>query len=113
MPVLTSTVIVRDDNFVSHVFLAGVEPPKWAVDKISNPDVWEARPSTKPSTPAAQKEPELEADNERVKIPPKAGRGSSAKAWAAYAADNGFAVESDATASEIREALQEQGVPTE
>ncbi len=36
MPVLNSTVIVRDDNFVSHVFLAGDEPPKWAVDKISN-----------------------------------------------------------------------------
>lgn len=113
MPFLNSTVIVRDDNFVSHVFLAGDEPPKWAVDKISNPDVWEARPSTKRSTPAAQKEPEAEADDEPVKIPPKAGRGSSAKVWAAYAAANGFAVESDATASEIREALQEQGVPTE
>lgn len=113
MPVLNSTVIVRDDNFVSHVFLAGEEPPKWAVDKISNPDVWETHSITKPSAPAAQNALEVDAVDEPVKIPPKAGRGSSAKAWAAYAAANGFAVESDATASEIREALQEQGVPTE
>ncbi|WIA95806.1 hypothetical protein [Curtobacterium sp. MCBA15_004] len=99
---------MRDSNFVSHVFLAGDTPPEWAVAKITNTAVWEeaAAPTPKPSESSPVQHP-------AVKIPPKSGPGSSAKAWRAYAAASGFAVEPDATATEIREALQEQGVATE
>lgn len=107
MPVLNCTVIVRDDNFNTHVFLTGDQPPSWAVKKITNPDVWSDASVVKP----APGEPEVTVV--AVKIPPKAGRGSSAKAWSEYAAANGFEVDGDATASEIREALHEQGIPTE
>ncbi|WIB25818.1 hypothetical protein [Curtobacterium sp. MCSS17_015] len=113
MPVLNCTVIVRDDTFVTHVFLAGDEPPAWAVKKITNPNVWanaSAAVARNRDTADSAAEPETPAT---VRVPPKAGRGSSAKAWAAYALAQGFAVEGDATATEIREALQEQGIPTE
>lgn len=111
MPVLNSTVIVRDDNFVTHVFLSGDEPPSWAVEKITNPDVWANAPDRGKSKPEPVA-PSVESAPS-VKIPPKAGRGSSAKAWSEYAASNGFEVDGDATASEIRDALQEHGIPTE
>lgn len=114
MPVLNSTVIVRDDNFVSHVFLTGDEPPAWAVKKITNTAVWvDASDVPVAAAPVADVEPAASAPAPTARIPSKVGRGSSAKAWAAYALSQGFAVEGDATATEIREALQEQGIPTE
>lgn len=45
--------------------------------------------------------------------PPKAGRGSSTEAWFEYAQTMGAAVPDDARASEIRDILDAQGIPTE
>lgn len=45
--------------------------------------------------------------------PPKAGPGSSKTAWAAYAANNGVTVESDATRDDIIAALTAADVSTE
>ncbi len=103
-------------------FEAGSTPPAWAAELITNPLAWaEAGVPVEPVT-----EERIEEHAEEVaktaeaitnvtspKIPPKSGKGSSAAAWAAYAKANGFAVEDDAKASEIREALAEAGVPVE
>lgn len=97
-------------------FLAGSTPPAWAVALITNPKVWAeagipVEESAPEATGAVEGEPETVA--EVVGIPPKAGPGSSASAWAAYALAQGFTVEDDAKASEIREALAEAGIPVE
>lgn len=116
MPVLNTNVIVRDDRFVSHMFMTGDEPPAWAVAKITNPDVW-ADASPRQAITAERTDPvasdTITCPVPTVKIPPRAGRGSSAKAWGDYAAAHGFEVDGDATASEIRNALIENGIPTE
>ncbi|MGP9727891.1 hypothetical protein [Glutamicibacter sp. AOP3-A1-12] len=54
-----------------------------------------------------------DADADEVPIPPKGGRGGSAAKWAEYAASKGFEIDDDATASDIREALEAEGIPTE
>lgn len=54
-----------------------------------------------------------EVESGEVPIPPKGGRGGSAAKWAEYAASKGFEIDDDATASDIREALEAEGIPTE
>lgn len=54
-----------------------------------------------------------QSDGGEVPIPPKGGRGGSAAKWAEYAASKGFEIDDDATASDIREALEAEGIPTE
>lgn len=64
--------------------------------------------------PAGDESDETEdADADEVPIPPKGGRGGSAAKWAEYAASKGFEIDDDATASDIREALEAEGIPTE
>lgn len=110
-------VYVMHPETGSHLLSPGVVP-EWAESLISNPDVLEGEFSgaseqvdetseVDPVTEAVESEPE------ETPIPPKSGRGSSAEAWAAYAASKGFDVEADAKASEIREALEAEGIPTE
>ena len=103
-------------------FTAGSAPPAWAAKLITNPLVWaEAGVPVEPvaveriEEGAEEVAKTAEALNEATsaKIPPKSGKGSSAAAWAAYAKANGYEVEDDAKASEIRDALAEAGVPVE
>lgn len=101
-------------------FMAGSTPPDWAAALITNPVAWaeEAGIPVEPvaGEPAGAEEPtgqDEPAAPAAVSIPPKAGPGSSASAWAAYALARGFGVEDDAKASEIREALEEAGIPVE
>ena len=63
--------------------------------------------------PSAGVEGGTEDQPAEVPIPPKGGRGGSATKWAEYAASKGFEIDADATAAEIREALEAEGVPTE
>lgn len=108
-------------------FAAGSTPPAWAAALITNPGAWaaeadipvDAEPGESLATDeVAGDESEVVDsaegnDSGEVSIPPKAGPGSSASAWAAYALSQGFAVEEDAKASEIREALAEADIPVE
>lgn len=110
--------------------------PEWAIPLITNQSVIDSEPdvATKPgvgslapvtqgglegdSTVAADPVVDVDGDGEdpdpeNVPIPPKGGRGSSATKWAEYAASKGFEIDADATAVEIREALEAEGIPTE
>lgn len=96
---------------------AGTTPPVWATELVTNPAAYaetemDGEEPTDTAEPGA-KAAETQSDLDEAKIPPKAGRGSSAAAWAAYAKSHGFEVEEDAKASEIRDALVEAGVPVE
>lgn len=66
-----------------------------------------------PAGDASGENEDADADADEVPIPPKGGRGGSAAKWAEYAASKGFEIDDDATASDIREALEAEGIPTE
>lgn len=90
MPTLRATVHVRDpETGVADVFLAGSQPPDWAVPFITNPDVW--------------------ADSGP---PPRYGRGSSTAAWRRYASEHGVAVSDTESKDAVMAALRVAGVPT-
>lgn len=129
---LATAVHITQDGIV-HTFLPGSTPPKWARDIITNPKAWgdddgSADPEAAPETEAAPSaedtaspQPEVEAspadapaaEKPQVDIPPKAGRGSSATAWRAYADAQGFDSDEDATREEIIATLDANGIPTE
>lgn len=124
MAELARTVWVEHDG-VPTCFTAGSTPPAWATALITNPSAWAAHMDDAPElaegatddeTPVSTEDApaaDENTDTAEVSIPPKAGPGSSAVAWAAYALSKGFAVEDDAKASEIRDALAEAGIPVE
>lgn len=111
------------------------EVPEWAVPLITNKAVIvQSELPIPPKVEATEPEPEkgegageetsdgdkLQSQEagegsgaDEVPIPPKGGRGGSAEAWAKYAASKGFEVDGTAKASEIREALEAEGIPTE
>lgn len=117
------------------VCLSPGEVPEWAVPLITNKAVIvqsevPAPPKVEIVTPAPEKgegageetgdgdkskseETDDGSGADEVPIPPKGGRGGSAEAWAKYAASKGFEVDGTAKASEIREALEAEGIPTE
>ncbi|ARC55983.1 hypothetical protein AS850_02705 [Frondihabitans sp. 762G35] len=135
MPKLKDTVVVRDEHFATHVLPAGSVAPDWAVPLITNPAVWDENDDTTPTPPkpkpkakaapaAAGKDPQAgpaeggedetpdpDAGAEQTITVPK--KGATAKTWAAYALANGFEVEADAKAAEIRESLAAEGIPVE
>lgn len=115
MSTLNTTVALVDDEGNSHYFGPGDSVPKWARKRITNPDVWADSPSDDNDADDAPTETVWVETPEQLvmEIPPKAGPGSSAKAWAAYALTKGFESAEDAKASEIREALAEAGIPVE
>jgi hypothetical protein len=103
--------------------------PDWAVAGISNPKVWADAPDDRhddetvilpvvslppadpidpDEDPAAGQVPSLGGSP-----PPKAGRGASREAWAAYAEAHGVDVQGEWGRSEIIAALDAAGVPTE
>lgn len=126
MAKLAAYVSVHDLEHGTVTFGPEDEVPAWAVDLITNPKAWEesaAEPveeseESDDSEAGAETVEETEADEAEESaaepgIPPVKGPGSSAKAWAAYAIAQGFEVDGDAKASEIREALAEAGIPIE
>lgn len=129
MAKLNTYVSVHNREHGSVTFGPHDEVPGWAVPLITNPKVWDVAPS-EPGVPvesgesdtnadesddtgSEESEPEKSESSEGVSIPPVKGKGSSAAAWAAYAKSQGYEVDEDAKASEIREALVEAGVPVE
>lgn len=101
---LAAHVTVRGDNGQAVSFGPEDDLPRWASELITNPKAWDN------SSPVDTPEPQAPTE---APIPPKSGPGSSAKAWATYALAQGFETDSDAKASEIREALAEAGIPVE
>lgn len=94
-------VLLRDPaSGATVLFSGGDEPPDWAQAQVTNPAVWAPEPEVG-DQPAAEGPP------------PKAGRGSSDEAWAAYAASQDVEVPEGAKRSEIIAALAAAGVPTE
>ena len=79
-------IFIRDEAGVVHSFGPGVDVPVWASRQITNPDVLdqESEEVTDPS----------------VK-PPKAGKGATVEAWAAYAGHIGMTVPEDAERGDI------------
>lgn len=88
------------------------EVPEWAEPLITNPSVIVVA-GLEIQEPEKAPKPKTGQNPSGFDIPPKGGAGSSAAAWAAYAASQGFEVEDTAKASEIREALEAEGIPTE
>lgn len=119
-------MLINKFVFLMHPELGGVcippgEVPEWAVPLITNqtaivPDDLEDQVQDEdPEDPDDESDDESDddLDAEEVPIPTKGGPGSSAKAWAKYAASKGFEVDGTATAAEIRESLEAEGIPTE
>lgn len=73
--------------------------PAWARKRITNPNVWDEPPAD-------------EGDSGSDGPPPQSGRGSSEKAWAAYAQAHGVDAEGK-DREEIIAACREAGVPVE
>lgn len=78
---LNTHVHVRDSAGVNHVFAPDSNVPAWAVEAITNPDVWEA--------------------GDTIVAPPRAGKGSGADAWRQHAEQLGITVPEDATRQDI------------
>lgn len=102
---MTCNVYVLTEEGSALLLAAGSTPPEWALPQLGAHVIDDA------PEPVVD-EPSVEPD-ERVSIPPKSGRGSSAAAWAAYALARGYEVDENAKASEIRAALEAEGIPTE
>lgn len=108
---LTCNVYVLTEEGSTQLLEAGSTPPEWALAQLGEHTLEGTgeKSEAEPEGSAAD-ESDGESDDE---IPPAKGPGSSAKAWAAYALSKGFAVDENAKASEIREALEAEGIPTE
>lgn len=88
--------------------------PDWAVEAITNPDVWDGpAPEAPPVKSESQADPKPNENSAAGSPPPKGGAGSGAQAWREYAASKGVVVADDATREDIIAALTEAGVPTE
>lgn len=99
--VLTANVVVRDPQDGSPVcFDAGSVPPDWAKDLLGAHLFEEPTASVAP--PGGPSE-----------VPPKAGAGSGAKVWKAYAETHGLTVPDGASREDIIEACEKAGVPTD
>lgn len=99
------------------VFVGPGEVPPEVAALITNPAAWEGG-----QVPAMQSAPDSPAPEvpepdgpgaPPMDPPPKAGRGSSVEAWAAYAAANGVEVPADAKRDDIVAALAAAGVKVE
>ena len=106
---LASTVHVHDpETGRSVVFMRGSTPPKRLQELIINPDVWDDEdPAPEPEDveePEALQAPQADPDE-----PPRAGKGSSRDAWAAYAAGHGVTADDDASRDDIIAALVAAG----
>jgi hypothetical protein len=104
------------------VYGPGDTVPKAVAKLIGNPDVWadgEGAPEPDEVTPDEVTPDEVTPDEvtpdevERLPIPPKGGPAATRDAWIAYARDNGFEADEDASRKDVIAALDAAGVPTE
>lgn len=84
---------------VTQSFPPGSEFPEWAQKLVTNPLVL--------GTEAPEDEPVKDSSAEP---PPHAGKGSSVKAWLAYAESRGVDVPEDVSRDEVIEACEKAGV---
>lgn len=128
MPRLRTTVHLTDLEGNTRIFEAGQDVPDWAVEKISNPDVWEGElpkhlqgeqdPTQPPEQPAVAgalpPHDQAGQGSEQSAVgsgePPRSGKGSGKEAWAAYAASLGVEVAEDASRDDIVAQLAERGL---
>jgi hypothetical protein len=127
MPRLRTTVHLTDLEGAPRILEAGQEVPDWAVEKISNPDVWEGElpahlqgeqdptqpPSQQPAAPSVLPPHEQTVQGSEQSAagegePPRSGKGSGKEAWAAYAASQGVDVAEDASRDDIIAQLAER-----
>jgi hypothetical protein len=96
---VANITMMSDDGVVVHLPVGTSEKdvPAWAMDRISNPLVWDA--------PVVEVAP--------VVAPPKSGAGSGAAAWVDYARAMGLDVTEDAKRDDVIAACEAAGVPTE
>jgi hypothetical protein len=90
-----STFVHVVDGDRSAVFGPDDTVPEWAVEAITNPDVW-----AEPPTGAAQ-QPSTAGDDE-MREPPRGGPGSSAGAWREFAEAQNLDVPDGASARDIQ-----------
>lgn len=135
---LSTYVTVHDDDSTAHTFGPGDKLPKWAREKITNPNVW-AQPvddsdaddpdepedlsgagTPPPATPeSSDQTPGASTTPPALVIPPKGGAGSDAESWRTYATEAatraGLNIEipADANRADIIEALSGAGIATE
>lgn len=113
---LAAYVHVADDSGMTHAFGPTDTVPKWAADKITNPDAWA---TTAPADEdAGDDTPPADDDSaggyEPTAGPPaKAGKGSAKENWAAYAEHHQVEIAPDATREQIIAAVDAVGVPVE
>lgn len=111
---MACNVYVLTEGGESLLLEAGDTPPEWALPQLGEHTLEpEGAPEGDEDESTEEEGDEGEDTPDAPTIPPIKGRGSSAKAWAEYALSQGFEVEPDAKASEIRDALAEAGVPVE
>lgn len=110
---LATHVHVVDDKGAEHVLPAGSTVPSWARDRVTNPAAYADAAQPEAAEDEGQGDGETAGDGDQGGPPPKAGRGSSAEAWAAYAATHDVAVAPDASRDDIVAACEAAGVPTE
>lgn len=103
---LVSYVHVQDERGTSAAFGPDDEVPEWAARKMGA-HCFEG------GVHPLGAEAEQDDDGDAAGPPPKAGRGSSAAAWADYAKAHDVDVPDDAGRDEIIAALQAADVPTE
>lgn len=101
---LIAHTIVRDERGMFHQFGPGDDVPRWAAVLIKNPGLW----SDGDPVHEAVEETPLE-----IPIPAKSGPKASAAAWAEYAKAKGYEIEEGTSRSEIIDALEADGIPTE
>lgn len=92
---LNTRVVVRDPDTALNVVLGPDDTvPDWALDVITNPNVW-----------AADETADSDGAGER---PPTAGPGSGRDAWVAYAKSKDVDVTDDMTRADIIAALPDE-----
>lgn len=101
-----ATAVHLTEEGIVHTFLPGSTPPKWAADRITNPNAW----SAEEESPAPLHEAPAVTTHG---VPPRSGKGSGIQAWRAYADANGFETDDDIGRDEIIAALKADGIPTE
>lgn len=120
----------------SAMFGPGVDLPDWAIEAISNPDVWDGAAPPRPADPdpAITTGPDVAGELARLRarvaelesaaaddgtepasatsIPPRGGPGSGAPEWREYARSRGVEVADDASREDVIAALEAAGKPT-
>jgi hypothetical protein len=100
MAALVSTVHVRDEDGVLHVFGPDSEVPEWAQRSITHKAAWENG-----EAPVFEEEPDYDAENGE---PARSGRGSSHGVWIAYARSLGIEVPDGATRDDVIKLVDEK-----